>query len=318
MSRKDKKSIRKRTAEASRLDNFNDIGDIGEFEALSELSKGFAGDNSNDGFDFGDGDGTEIARNGKKGLGSARSIDPATALERAVKAFQSQNGGAVGGSVRKGGYDDALTPAYDKKSMKNGNLSKSKPSLADMDDDGYDDDEAMFETGKSRSKKSSKRASALDDDGDNDYDGGDFEQEGGKGDRKRRRAPDGPMGGFDGEDGGDEESSLLEEFAKAKKAYVNKKKEHYAAEPRYGGLEESLPTSGKRAASYEIMKNRGLTPHRKKENRNPRVKKRMAYEKAIVRRKGQVREVIAGAAATYAGELTGIKANISRSRKIGN
>ena len=69
---------------------------------------------------------------------------------------------------------------------------------------------------------------------------------------------------------------------------------------------------------YEIMKNRGLTPHRKKENRNPRVKKRHQYEKAIVRRKGQVREVIAGAAGSYGGELTGIKANIARSRKIGN
>ena len=66
------------------------------------------------------------------------------------------------------------------------------------------------------------------------------------------------------------------------------------------------------------MKNRGLTPHRKKENKNPRVKKRHAYEKALVRRKGQVREVIEGGAAAYGGELTWIKANLSRSRKIGN
>ena len=40
MSRNEKKDIRRRTADASRLDNFNDIGDIGEFGELAELSKG--------------------------------------------------------------------------------------------------------------------------------------------------------------------------------------------------------------------------------------------------------------------------------------
>jgi hypothetical protein len=39
MSRNEKKDIKRRTADASRLDNFNDIGDIGEFEELAELSK---------------------------------------------------------------------------------------------------------------------------------------------------------------------------------------------------------------------------------------------------------------------------------------
>ena len=39
MSRNEKKDIKRRTADASRLDNFNDIGDIGEFEEMAELSK---------------------------------------------------------------------------------------------------------------------------------------------------------------------------------------------------------------------------------------------------------------------------------------
>lgn len=39
MSRNEKKDIKRRTADASRLDNFNDIGDIGEFEEIAELSK---------------------------------------------------------------------------------------------------------------------------------------------------------------------------------------------------------------------------------------------------------------------------------------
>ena len=117
----------------------------------------------------------------------------------------------------------------------------------------------------------------------------------------------------------DEEENLLEAFSKRKKEFQSKKKEHYTAEPRYGGIEEVVEDGEKRAASYEIMKNKGLTPHRKKANRNPRVKKRQAYDKAMVRRKGQVREVITGAAAAnYGGELTGIKKNIARSRRISN
>jgi Sas10 C-terminal domain len=50
-------------------------------------------------------------------------------------------------------------------------------------------------------------------------------------------------------------------------------------------------SGGRRGASYEIIKNRGLTPHRNKLARNPRVKKREAYRKAVIRRKGQVRDV---------------------------
>ncbi|KAG5185000.1 Sas10 C-terminal domain-containing protein, partial [Tribonema minus] len=73
---------------------------------------------------------------------------------------------------------------------------------------------------------------------------------------------------------------------------------------------------GKRAASYEIIKNRGLTPHKSKLNRNPRVKKREAYRKAVIRRKGQVREVRTNEAGRYAGEGTGIRSTVTRGRKF--
>lgn len=45
----------------------------------------------------------------------------------------------------------------------------------------------------------------------------------------------------------------------------------------------------KRGITYQIAKNKGLTPHRKKEQRNPRVKHRSKFRKAKIRRKGQVR-----------------------------
>lgn len=75
--------------------------------------------------------------------------------------------------------------------------------------------------------------------------------------------------------------------------------------------------SGKRAIGYTIEKNKGLTPHRKKDVRNPRVKKRKAYEKA----KKKLRTVKSvydgkGQGGAYGGEKTGIKKGIVRSRKL--
>jgi len=57
-------------------------------------------------------------------------------------------------------------------------------------------------------------------------------------------------------------------------------------------------------------------PHRSK-GRNPRVKKKLKFAKALIRRKGQVREVRASEAEGYAGEATGIRARLGRSRRIG-
>ena len=64
------------------------------------------------------------------------------------------------------------------------------------------------------------------------------------------------------------------------------------------------------------MKNRGLVAHKAKINRNPRVKKREQYRKAIIRRKGTVREVRTDEGHKYGGEQTGIKSGLSRSRKL--
>ncbi|KAJ8968912.1 hypothetical protein NQ317_016523 [Molorchus minor] len=71
----------------------------------------------------------------------------------------------------------------------------------------------------------------------------------------------------------------------------------------------------KRAITYEMAKNKGLTPYRKKELRNPRVKHRLKYRKAIIRRKGAVREPRTELT-RYSGEISGIKASVSKSIKI--
>lgn len=79
-----------------------------------------------------------------------------------------------------------------------------------------------------------------------------------------------PFPGFDNEDGdgGDEE---MDE----------------SGVPDNSELQEE--GDSKRAITWQMAKNKGLTPHRKKEQRNPRVKHRNKFRKAKIRRKGQVR-----------------------------
>ena len=76
-----------------------------------------------------------------------------------------------------------------------------------------------------------------------------------------------------------------------------------------------LEEGEKRRASRKILKNKGLHAHKKKTERNPRVKMRKKFEKKMKARKGQVREMRTGEAAHYGGESSGIRANVSRSRK---
>ncbi|XP_066147702.1 something about silencing protein 10 [Euwallacea fornicatus] len=78
---------------------------------------------------------------------------------------------------------------------------------------------------------------------------------------------------------------------------------------------EEVDELSKRAITYQIAKNKGLTPHRKKELRNPRVKHKLKFRKALIRRKGAVREP-RKELSRYSGEISGIKTSVSKSIKI--
>ena len=92
------------------------------------------------------------------------------------------------------------------------------------------------------------------------------------------------------------------------------------AAAREGGVVrevEEIGAHGKRAITYAIEKNKGLTPKRKKDVRNPRVKKRKKYEDKK-KKLSSIRPVYKGGEGRggYGGELTGIKKGLVRSIKL--
>lgn len=80
---------------------------------------------------------------------------------------------------------------------------------------------------------------------------------------------------------------------------------------------ESGKVDGKRAITYAIEKNKGLAPRRKKDVRNPRVKKRKKYEDKK-KKLSSIRKVYKGGEEKggYGGEKTGIKKGLVRSVKL--
>ncbi|KAI5748808.1 hypothetical protein M8J76_002111 [Diaphorina citri] len=93
------------------------------------------------------------------------------------------------------------------------------------------------------------------------------------------------------------------------------KKLDYMEDETVMDIDQDEDITTKRAITYQIAKNKGLTPHRKKELKNPRVKHKLKFRKAKIRRKGQVREP-RKELERYGGELSGIKASVRKSIPI--
>ncbi|KAL6933242.1 related to Something about silencing protein 10 [Hanseniaspora guilliermondii] len=89
-----------------------------------------------------------------------------------------------------------------------------------------------------------------------------------------------------------------------------------ATEGKLEELAETLDEDGKRAINYQILKNKGLTPHRHKDNRNSRVKKRKKYEKAQKKLRSMKQVYQGPHNGRYEGEKSGIRKDISKSTKL--
>ncbi|ESO88152.1 hypothetical protein LOTGIDRAFT_126686, partial [Lottia gigantea] len=109
---------------------------------------------------------------------------------------------------------------------------------------------------------------------------------------------------------GDSDSEAENKQQKKMKAY-----RQAAGEFDDNNNDDETVDGDKRAITNQIQKNRGLTPSRKRELKNPRVRHRHKFRKAKIRRKGQVREVRTESR-RYGGEMTGIRAGIKRGTKL--
>ncbi|EXJ68586.1 uncharacterized protein A1O5_08380 [Cladophialophora psammophila CBS 110553] len=113
---------------------------------------------------------------------------------------------------------------------------------------------------------------------------------------------------------------MLVTNSKKKKAEKRARAEAYAEAARQGAQvheEEQVGPDGKRKITYAIEKNKGLAPKRKKEVRNPRVKKRKKFDEKM-KKLGSMRAVYKGGEGRggYGGEATGIKTNLVKSIKL--
>ena len=174
---------------------------------------------------------------------------------------------------------------------------KRRPApVAEQLDDLEEYDDRLAQGLKMMEEEMGKLDDDVEDDGENDF-------------------VDTDENGMTDPDADDDALGFYNQIANQSKKKKSFKKSLYKVAPKFPRVEGEVP--GERSINRAILKNRGLVAHKPKINRNPRVKKREQYRKALIRRKGAVREVRDAAEGNnYAGEQTGIKSRISRSRKL--
>ncbi|KAI3863978.1 hypothetical protein MKW98_031570, partial [Papaver atlanticum] len=190
-------------------------------------------------------------------------------------------------------------------------VKTKKPKVISGDDDLPKRDDIGERRRKNELRVLAKAGGgSIHDDNDDDEDGD--VNEGNPGARKRRKA--------DIEDDDVEAEESEDEFYKQVKqqrdAKLSAKAQLYSrtsAPLPLAGTEEVA--DGKRHITTQMEKNRGLTRPRNKNKKNPRTNYKNKHNKAVMKRKGQVRDV-KKPMGPYGGEVSGINAKISRSTRF--
>ncbi|GAA6020672.1 hypothetical protein JCM11491_000509 [Sporobolomyces phaffii] len=148
-------------------------------------------------------------------------------------------------------------------------------------------------------------------------DGGDWDED----DRKAAKAVRGSVNA-EGDDGGNDDEDYYDLVKMEKDEGRKSKKAKYDGDRAAEKAEiEALSASmadGPRGATRQILANKGLTPRRKKENRNARVKKRLRYDKAQKKLSSMKATYKGGESRSgYEGEGSGIARKTVKSRQLG-
>ncbi|GAA5941170.1 uncharacterized protein JCM15063_006390 [Sporobolomyces koalae] len=187
---------------------------------------------------------------------------------------------------------------------------------------GGDDDVPRRSKEQARREVLKKQQHGAAQDAEAELDGGDWDED----DRKAAKAVRGTAAA-DRDDGDDDDGANDDEdyydLVKMEKDEGRKsKKAKYDGDRAAEKAEiEALSASmadGPRGATRQILANKGLTPRRKKENRNARVKKRLRYDKAQKKLSSMKATYKGGESRSgYEGEGSGIARRTVKSRQLG-
>ncbi|KAL9081747.1 MAG: hypothetical protein Q9159_007080 [Coniocarpon cinnabarinum] len=121
---------------------------------------------------------------------------------------------------------------------------------------------------------------------------------------------------------GDDEYRDLMDRAESKKDRKRQREAAYQEAREQGGqvervAQQQIGPDGRREIGYAIAKNKGLTPRRRKEVKNPRVKKRKRFEDKSKKLRTMKPTYKGGEGrGGYGGELTGIKTGLVKSTRL--
>merc|ERR1712137_963865 len=121
----------------------------------------------------------------------------------------------------------------------------------------------------------------------------------------------------DEHDDDDDEVSEDEYYAQMEQAAKKRKLEATRETQLPDYYDDSLKAGSKRSVTYQIEHNKGLTRHRPKKMRNPRVRYKLKAEKASKKLKDTGHRAVKDQLQPYGGESSGIRKSVKRSVNLG-